>query len=109
MYKEKNLKKAEVINLLKNYVKLLKKSDINCEKVFLYGSFAKDKASKWSDIDVVVISDDFSNRNLNKEDELWNIRENIDLRISPLGYSKEDWDNEISIKGEVEKYGIEIN
>ncbi len=107
MYKEKNLNLSDVKNILKAYAKVLKKHNISLEKMYLYGSFAKGNNTLWSDIDIVVISKDFAN-NVEKEDILWATRENIDLRISPLSYTPEEWEEEISIKDQVDRYGIRI-
>jgi predicted nucleotidyltransferase len=36
------------------------KKEINIDKVILFGSFAEKRQSEWSDIDLAIISDDFS-------------------------------------------------
>lgn len=110
MYQEKTLTQRSAKRVLKTYGQLLKQKKIPVEKMILFGSFAKNNYSKWSDIDVVVISTAFSGNNKTKrEDQLWDLREKIDLRISPLAYSPQDWAEEISIKDDVQKNGIEIN
>ncbi len=42
------------------FVKELKKSGVKPEKILLFGSHAKGTADEWSDIDLVVISEDFN-------------------------------------------------
>lgn len=44
---------------VKNYIKTIKK-DILIEKVILFGSFAEGRATKESDVDIIILSDKFS-------------------------------------------------
>ncbi len=48
-----------------NYLaRCLIESDINVSKIILFGSQSKGKATKESDVDVVIISDDFKGRDI---------------------------------------------
>ena len=103
MYKESHLTKTKALSLLKKYRGLLTKNGIDIERMYLFGSFARGDFNAWSDIDVVIIGE-----NMDQEDTMWDIREQVDLRITPLAYSNKQWEEEISIKPEVEKNGIRI-
>ncbi|MBN1664319.1 MAG: nucleotidyltransferase domain-containing protein [Deltaproteobacteria bacterium] len=48
----------------------LKEQKISVSKIILFGSHAIGKADKDSDIDIVVVSDDFSGKNIFKRIEL---------------------------------------
>ncbi|OGK11466.1 hypothetical protein A2954_06345 [Candidatus Roizmanbacteria bacterium RIFCSPLOWO2_01_FULL_37_12] len=48
--------KTKIKKNLKIYVDRLKKT-VDPEKIILFGSFASNKATKWSDIDILVVSD----------------------------------------------------
>lgn len=55
---------AQISDDLINKIKLsfleLEKKNINISQVILFGSYAARKEQKWSDIDLAVVSDDFT-------------------------------------------------
>lgn len=59
--------------IVEEYKKVLQELGINVKRVILYGSFAKGSQREDSDIDLVVISDDFEKMNLRKRLELLGI------------------------------------
>ncbi|MFB5065620.1 MAG: nucleotidyltransferase domain-containing protein [Firmicutes bacterium] len=69
--------------LLRNHIKL--------EKVILYGSFAKGKSHIDSDIDVAVVSPDFTGDRLEDQLKLMRFRRQIDLRIEPIPFLPQDF------------------
>lgn len=74
--------------IVEKYVDKLKESKIPLSGVFLFGSFAKGEARKWSDIDVAVFSkreetDDFIM-------ELGRIVRDVDIRIESHIFSEND-------------------
>jgi len=48
------------INTAKSFVKDCKLNGLTFYKVFIFGSVAKDNIHEWSDIDLLLISDQFS-------------------------------------------------
>lgn len=104
-------KSSKKINkTIKEYIDVIKK-DIPVFKVILYGSYAKGKAKKNSDIDLVIISDKFGKDP--HEDgkylfrKLWEVK---DAKIEPLGYSPKNFNNPnpSPLLHEIRKYGKEI-
>ena len=55
------------INLQDNIVELMISyfQKIGCTKIWLFGSYAENKAHEWSDIDLLMISDQFTGNILN--------------------------------------------
>jgi predicted nucleotidyltransferase len=95
---------------INDYLSVLKADGLPIEKAILFGSYAKNKQHKWSDIDLCVISPRF--KDVWKAMEyLWEKRsiENINHVIEPIGFTlkdmNDDWDPLIS---EIKKTGIEI-
>lgn len=64
------------------FVKKLEGS-IHVSDAFLFGSYAKGTATPESDIDVLVLSPDFSGDRFEDLLLLMKVRQNIDLRIEP--------------------------
>lgn len=95
---------------IKDYVEVLKK-DIPIQRVVIYGSYAKGKAKKDSDIDLAIISPKFGKNP--QEDgkylfgKLWEVN---DSKIEPIGYSPKDFQNPYPspLLYEIRKYGKEI-
>ena len=63
----------EINEIIKKYKKSLTTLGINTEKVILYGSYAYDKAGEGSDIDLIVVSSDFEDKNIRERLELLGI------------------------------------
>ncbi len=97
--------KREVIKKVKAY-KLLLKEHLLIDKVYLYGSYAKNTNREESDIDVAIVVDKIEGDFFSINPLLWKLRRQIDDRIEPIliarGFDDADF------IGEIEKYGIEI-
>jgi predicted nucleotidyltransferase len=90
------------------YIKNLIEAGITIKKAYLYGSYAKEAATKDSDIDIAVISPDFSGDRFNDAIFLKKFRINIDLRIEPLPLKPEDFVEGNPIVSEILSYAIPI-
>ena len=98
--------KREAINKVKAY-RLLVQDHFPVEKVYLFGSYAKNTNTEDSDIDVAIIVDKIDGDFFSINPLLWKLRRQIDDRIEPILLEKE-FDHADFI-GEIEKYGIEID
>lgn len=54
--------KGTVLNTVANFKKALELKSVRIKKIILFGSFASGAAKEESDIDLIVISDDFKNK-----------------------------------------------
>lgn len=64
---------SKVKTTIKRYSKELSELGVEVQRVILYGSYAKGNFRKDSDIDLVVVSDDFKGMNLRKRLEILGI------------------------------------
>ena len=78
----------EAKKIVEKYADKLKESEIPFSDIYLFGSFAKGEARKWSDIDVAI----FSTREETDEFivQLGRLLREVDLRIEPHIFSEED-------------------
>jgi predicted nucleotidyltransferase len=84
--------------LLKKYIPL--------EKIYLYGSYAKNTNRTDSDIDVAIVVNKIEGDYFTIQPLLWKLRRQIDDRIEPILIEK---DNDISgFLVEIQRNGIEI-
>jgi len=97
----------EIRDILSCYRKALKKH-IRVKKVILFGSYTQGTAHKDSDIDVAVISEDFTGDIFKDDRFVMRIAREIDLRIEPHPFRPEDFRDENPLVWEIKKTGISI-
>ncbi len=85
------------------------KDNINIEKVILFGSIARGKQKKWSDVDLAVISDDFKKMSFHKRLVFlgmiaWYAKA---TEIEALGYTTDEYRNatKLDFLGEIKRTG----
>jgi predicted nucleotidyltransferase len=99
----------KIIGHIQSYLEVLEKEKLPIERVFLFGSYAKKKARRWSDIDVCIISPKFRDR-CYAIDYLWKRRrdEDVEHGIEPVGFHPKDFIDEDPLAWEIKTTGIEI-
>jgi predicted nucleotidyltransferase len=78
------------------------------ERAYLFGSHAKGTANAWSDIDVAVLSPDFTDDMIEDRLVLMKLATLIDDRIEPIPYNMESFDINDPVVNEIKTYGIQI-
>lgn len=103
------MSKVEVKKIVKKYAERLKEKKYPFSAVYLFGSYAKNKAHKWSDIDVAIVSNKLKKDWNRNEDILWKYTIGVDSRIEPVGFTIKDFQNERDpMVYEIKKTGIKI-
>lgn len=100
--KKLNIKISEYINALKG-------DNLPIKKVILFGSYAKGRQRRWSDVDLCVVSPKFKD-SWSAMDYLWS-KLTFDMRytIEPVGFNPKDFsDKYSSLVNEIKTTGIEI-
>lgn len=88
-------RKRQVKRIIERFKQELKKLGIQPQKVILYGSYAKGNPRKDSDIDLLVISDDFQSLNLRERLEVLGLAAGrVFEPIEALGYTKREIESE---------------
>lgn len=98
----------QIALLLLRYKKELESKNFPVEKMILFGSYAKGQAKEYSDIDVCIISGEFSKNKNRNEDLLWKSIVKIDPRIEPVAYTPSDFQKVDPLVYEIQQFGIEI-
>ncbi|MGR3293026.1 MAG: nucleotidyltransferase domain-containing protein [Candidatus Scalindua sp.] len=101
----------EVIKKIEEFVKALKRDNINVAKVILYGSRASGKAHEYSDIDVAIVSPDFGKDRFEEGVRLFKIACEIDSLIEPVPLSLESYEKDtwVPLIYEIRVNGIELD
>ena len=90
------------------YLQRLEADGLSMTKVILFGSYAKGKANKWSDIDLCVISPQFKDA-WSALQYLWSKRiEDDGITIEPVGFSVKDFGEETSLTSEIKNSGVKL-
>ena len=103
---------GEVYNTITEYRKRLEARGIRIKKIILYGSHITGKASKDSDLDLIVVSNDFGSMDLwERLYILGDSRADIKRPMEILGMTEEEFESEgkgTFIGDEVKKKGVEV-
>lgn len=101
---------GEVIELLKKYVILLNAEGISVKRAYLFGSYSDNTEKESSDIDVLIVSD-----NYDETDDLaiglaWKTTRKITTKIEPyfIGIQKFEKDTSSPLISMIKEKGIQI-
>ncbi|OGW51892.1 MAG: hypothetical protein A2Y81_06755 [Nitrospirae bacterium RBG_13_43_8] len=104
----------KITETIERFKQSLEEMGIEVKKIIIFGSYATRRARKHSDIDVVVISDDFKEMNLLKRLETIGLalaKAKIMEPIEALGYTEEEYNSEREgtfIGDEVKSKGVVV-
>ena len=102
----------KINNIVRRYREFLEESGIRVKKIILYGSYASGKPKEWSDIDLVVISNDFEKMDLwERLVVLGRVTTKVMEPLEVLGYTEEEYISEgkgTFIGDEVKSSGVEV-
>lgn len=101
----------QIKEVIEEYKQALRTLGINVERVILYGSFAKGNQREDSDIDLIIISEDFRKMNLRERLEVLGIAAaRIMKPVEAKGYTAEEINmvTEASFLKEVLEMGVSI-
>ena len=78
------------------------------EAAYLYGSQTRGTATEWSDIDVAVVSPDFSDDLFEERLTLMRLAAQVDDRIEPHPFRPQDFDTSAPLVGEIRRTGVRV-
>ncbi|MBI2437050.1 MAG: nucleotidyltransferase domain-containing protein [Candidatus Magasanikbacteria bacterium] len=102
--------KTNVKKIIQAYARELSKTGISFEHLYLFGSYATNKNTRWSDIDVLVTTKKNLEKDyLNYKKNLRHALLNVDTRIEPHACTVDDFKNGETLPAiEAKRYGIKI-
>jgi len=84
----------EIEEIISRYTIEIEKMGIKPQKILLYGSYAKGNPREDSDIDLVVVSDNFKNMNIRERLELLGIAAGkVFEPIEAIGYTTDEMES----------------
>ncbi len=97
-----------ITEIVRQYLEVLRQSQINPEAVFLFGSYAKGEPREYSDIDVAIVSGNLSGDRFDDGCTLMHLRWGVDLRLEPHPFRPEDFTEDNPEAAEIMRTGIRI-
>jgi len=95
---------------IERYIKLIRGKYANIESAYLFGSFAKGKSNKNSDIDLALIFKELDDaERFDIQVQLMLLAASIDVRIEPHPISRDDFYSGNAFVEEILKTGIKIS
>jgi uncharacterized protein len=107
-------KQSEINEITRELINLLKANTINFSKIILFGSYAKGTQNSESDIDFLVVSNQFRDKDIFSKHTMtknikWSLTDKFIKPFDILYYSDIEWEHNSSIPiNEAKKYGIEL-
>ena len=99
----------EIISKVQKTIGLLHNNNIFIKEAYLFGSYATGSEHEWSDIDLALVSADFSEDRYKERLRVMKIINSIDNRIEPAPYNPEQFIETDPLVWEIKNHGIEIN
>jgi predicted nucleotidyltransferase len=98
----------EIMGKVRRFLEMVSASGLHLEKAILFGSYAKGKAGKWSDIDIAIVSKDFTGVGFYDRKRLNPYLIKTDSRIEPHPFRPEDFKEDNPFVEEILKQGVAI-
>ena len=100
----------DALTIVRQYVNNLNHAGLRIYKAWLFGSFARNQANEESDIDVLLVSEDFDTDDDVILSKPWSPKYRQDFRIEPLAIGWKRFQNcqDSIILEIIKKEGIEV-
>ncbi len=98
----------EAIGVARKFLDMVSAAGVHLEKAILFGSYAKGTAGKWSDIDIALVSKDFTGVGFFDRKKVNPFVIKADSRVEPHPFRPEDFTEDNPFVKEILKQGIEI-
>ncbi len=101
--------RAIIEKKVRQYLNVLKKSNIGLKELYLFGSTNKGIIDSDSDIDIAVVVDNYKGDIVDIFSLLLKLRRNIDIRIEPHPFELKDFNDSNPFAGEIIRTGRKIS
>ncbi|MCI0493548.1 nucleotidyltransferase domain-containing protein [candidate division KSB1 bacterium] len=97
-----------VKNTIEKFIRNLQENGIPIKRAVLFGSYARGNYSKWSDIDLAIVSDVFVGNRMDDKDKIRLIKLSISSDLEVLPYRPEDFTADDPFVKEILETGISV-
>ena len=100
---------AVVMENVRLYLDKLRNTGMLISKAYIFGSYAKGKADKWSDIDIAIVSPQIGNDRFEERVRLTELALSVDDRIEPLPFNQETFSDMDPLVQKIMDEGLAVN
>jgi len=98
--------KGSVIKIIDRFRQKIETRGVKAQKIILYGSYASGTSAAVSDIDVVVISDDFAGKSYwERIDILTDVIYEMSVPLEAVAMTSEEWERGDSFIADFARHG----
>ncbi len=97
-----------IIQDIRRLIAELGKENIRIERAIVFGSQVRGSATEWSDIDVALVSPDFSGSRFDDNCRIRKAKLRTNKRFETHPFTREDFDSSPFVHAEILKDGVEI-
>ena len=98
----------DIMKKLRRFLSMVKEEGIRLDKVILFGSYVKGMQNEWSDLDIALVSKDFTGIGFYDCKRINPFIIKVDSRIEPHPFTTEDFTRDNLFVDQILKEGIEI-
>lgn len=98
-----------IVEIVKRYIAELEKNNIKVIEAVLFGSHVRGTTKEESDIDIALVSHDFTGDRFEDRRRIVPLRRKIDSRIEPIPLRPEDFDNGGMLVEEIKRTGVRLD
>ncbi len=92
-----------------SFLNKLRHAGLHISQAYIFGSFARGKEDKWSDIDIAIVSPQISNDRFEERVRLTEIAQSIDDRLEPLPFNTETFNENDPFVQIIKKEGVPVS
>jgi predicted nucleotidyltransferase len=100
---------ARVLTKVRLYLEKLRKSGITISKAYIFGSYAKGQADRWSDIDIAIVSPQIGEDRFEERVKLTRMAISVDDRLEPLPFNPETFNDDDPFVKKIKNEGLAVN
>lgn len=97
-----------IIRDIRQLIAELSRENIRIERAILFGSQVRGTATEWSDIDVALVSPDFSGSRFDDNCRIRKAKLRTNKRFETHPFTREDFESSPFVHAEILKEGVEI-
>ena len=102
------MEKRTALKISRDYLKRVRKSNLNFSEAWLFGSYAKGNQNENSDIDIAIVLSDDETHTFETDVKLMVIRKGEETMIEPHAFSKNEFNVNFPIVDQILQHGEQI-
>jgi len=97
--------KREALKISREYLKRVRKANLNFSEAWLFGSYARGSQHENSDIDIAIVLTDNENHTFETDVKLMVIRKGNETMIEPHAFTKNEFNTNLPIVNQILQHG----